>query len=148
MDGWHQVFHNSNMLTVAQPRRRALPTVNASGLPTYTLYGEADDRPATDWLHCESIAERSRRHHWEIKLHRHAALFQILYIRRGTGQATIDGQTRPLRGPCVLSVPALVPHGFRFKPASTAACSPCCRRSACRLLAAAPALPSACCSRA
>ncbi|HET7525991.1 MAG TPA: AraC family ligand binding domain-containing protein, partial [Burkholderiaceae bacterium] len=93
-----------------------MPSIHASGLPTYTLYGEPNDKPAIDWLHWESIAERSRRHGWEILLHRHASLFQILYIDSGGGRATIDGQVWPLRGPCVLSVPALVPHGFRFRP--------------------------------
>jgi AraC family transcriptional activator of pobA len=87
-----------------------------AGLPTYTLYGEINARPATDWLHWESIAERSSRHRWWIQAHRHATLFQILYIRRGRGEATIDAQVSPLRGPCLLTVPALVPHGFRFKP--------------------------------
>jgi AraC family transcriptional activator of pobA len=115
---------------------------NAAHLPTYTLYGEADDRPATDWLHCESIAERSRRHNWEIKAHRHAALFQILYIRRGIGRATVDGETWPLRGPCVLSVPALVPHGFRFKPGIDGSVFTVLQAHVTKVLAAAPALPS------
>ena len=29
---------------------------------TYALYGEPGRTQATDWLHCESIAERSQRH--------------------------------------------------------------------------------------
>ena len=93
-----------------------MTTAHATPLPTYTLYGDPDDRPVTDWLHCESIAERSGRHGWEIQPHRHAQLFQILYIRRGSGQASVDGRAIALRGPCVLTVPALVPHGFRFRP--------------------------------
>jgi len=119
-----------------------MAAVHAARLPTYTLYGEADDRPATDWLHWESIAERSRRHNWEIKAHRHASLFQILYIRRGTGQATIDGRLWPLRGPCVLSVPALVPHGFRFKPGIDGSVFTVLQAHVEQVLAAAPALPS------
>jgi len=90
--------------------------MTSARLPTYTLYGEPDTHPATDWLHCESIAERSSRHGWKIQAHRHASLFQILYIRRGSGVATIDAQVAPLRGPCAVTVPALVPHGFCFKP--------------------------------
>jgi AraC family transcriptional activator of pobA len=111
-------------------------------LPTYTLYGEADARPATDWLHCESIAERSRRHGWEIQAHRHATLFQILYIRRGRGEATIDAEVSALRGPCVLTVPALVPHGFRFKPGIEGSVFTVLQAHVEQLLAAAPALPS------
>lgn len=111
-------------------------------LPTYTLYGEADSRPATDWLHCESIAERSSRHGWEIQLHRHATLFQILYIRGGRGQATIDGMVSALSGPCVLTVPALVPHGFRFKPGIDGSVFTVLQAHIEQVLAAAPALPS------
>jgi len=111
-------------------------------LPTYTLYGEADDRPGTDWLHCESIAERSRRHGWEIQAHRHASLFQILYIKRGTGGAHVDAQHWPLRGPCVLSVPALVPHGFRFEPGIDGSVFTVLQAHVEQLLAAAPALPA------
>ncbi len=118
-----------------------MSAVDAAHLPTYTLYGEADQRPATDWLHCESIAERSRRHNWEIQAHRHGSLFQILYIRRGSGRATVDGQAWPLRGPCVLSVPALVPHGFRFKPGIDGTVFTVLQAHVEQLLAAAPALP-------
>ena len=122
-------MHNSNIVTPAR-------------LPTYTLYGEADARPATDWLHCESIAERSRRHRWEIQAHRHAALFQILYIRRGSGVATIDAAVSPLRGPCVLSVPALVPHGFRFKPGIDGTVFTVLQGHVEQVLAAAPDMPA------
>ena len=119
-----------------------MTTANAARLPTYTLYGEADSPPATDWLHCESIAERSRRHQWEIKAHRHASLFQILYIRRGTGVATVDGQVWLLRGPCALCVPALVPHGFRFKPGIDGSVFTVLQAHVEQVLTAAPALPA------
>ena len=35
---------------------------------------------------------------------------------RKIAAAGLDGRVSALRGPCVLTVPALVPHGFRFKP--------------------------------
>src|SRR5262245_27963505 len=121
---------------------RTMSAIHADHLPTYTLYGEADERPATDWLHWESIAERSRRHHWEIRAHRHASLFQILYIRRGAGRATVDTHAWPLRGPCVLSVPALVPHGFRFRPDIDGSVFTVQQAHVAQLLAGAPALPA------
>ena len=100
--------------TLDDPTARAEPA--ASTLPTYALYGEFERTRATDWLHCESIADRSRRHDWEIRPHRHATLLQILYISAGDAEAWLDGKRVPLTGPCVLVLPALVPHGFVFAP--------------------------------
>jgi len=113
MDGRHAFLNNPNIVTRLL-RVASMPA--AAGLPTYTLYGDAPAQQWTDWLHCESIAERSRRHDWEIRPHRHDALFQILYIRSGRGQALLDTLAHELRGPCAVTVPALVPHGFRFEP--------------------------------
>jgi AraC family transcriptional activator of pobA len=87
-----------------------------ASLPSYALYGEHGRTQATDWLHCETIAERSQRHDWEIRPHRHEALFQILHIQRGSATAWLDGRQARLTGPCVLLAPPLVPHGFRFAP--------------------------------
>lgn len=114
MDSPFEFLNNSNMTKA----RRALPesAVPAPGLPTYALYGERDRTHATDWLHCEAIADRSRRHDWEIRPHRHEVLFQFLYIARGQAEATLEQHRLPLAGPCVLWVPPLVPHGFRFAP--------------------------------
>lgn len=140
MDGCHQAFHNSN-ISIADGNSR-MAADHATRLPTYTLYGEADDHPATDWLHCESIADRSSRHGWEIQPHRHASLFQILYIRRGSGVAMIDAQVSRLGGPCVLSVPALVPHGFRFQPGIDGSVFTVLQAHVAQVLAAAPALPA------
>lgn len=94
------------------PPRGATPAT----LPTYALYGEQGRTQATDWLHCERIAERSQRHGWEIAVHRHESLFQILHIQHGSAQAWLDTGSLALAGPCVLLVPALVPHGFVFSP--------------------------------
>ncbi len=88
----------------------------AAGLPAYALYGEADQAPAADPLHCESIAERSRLHDWEIRPHRHALLAQMLWVRRGRVEATLDGLVLALTGPAVVTVPSMAAHGFRFAP--------------------------------
>jgi AraC family transcriptional activator of pobA len=83
-------------------------------IPTYALYGETRDDPALGLLHCESIAARSNRHDWEIRPHRHDALFQLLYMRNGTGFAELEGRKERLGPGCLLSLPALTVHGFRF----------------------------------
>jgi len=133
-------LHNSNM---PLPTQALLPAPAASPLPTYVLYGEPGRAQATDWLHCERIAERSQRHDWEIRPHRHAALLQILHIHSGTAQAWLDGRSQPLAGPCVLLLPALVPHGFRFAPDIDGTVVTVLEQHLARLLAGTPALAAA-----
>ncbi len=90
-------------------------SIHRSPLPAYALYGEGAGAPAEP-LHVEAIAARSRHHDWEIQPHRHASLFQILVIRHGGAEATLDGATVRLHGPAAVTVPALAAHGFRFDP--------------------------------
>jgi hypothetical protein len=126
---------------MAHSSKQGLPPAPVAGLlPTYALYGEPGRTQATDWLHCERIAERSQRHDWEIRPHRHAALVQILHIARGTAQAWLDGRSLPLAGPCVLLLPALVPHGFVFAPDIDGTVVTVLEQHLARLLAGTPAL--------
>jgi AraC family transcriptional activator of pobA len=113
MDRAREGLDNSNMPVTARPPSRPLPPAH---LPTYALYGEHGRTQATDWLHCETIRDRSQRHDWEIRPHRHESLFQILHIRRGSAEALIDAASQALEGPCVMTVAPLVPHGFHFAP--------------------------------
>lgn len=83
-------------------------------LPSYSLYGEQGRAADIEWLHCESIAERSRLHDWEIRPHRHELLYQILFIRRGKAALALESERTDVRGPCVVMVPALAVHGFHF----------------------------------
>jgi AraC family transcriptional regulator, transcriptional activator of pobA len=95
---------------------RAHTTVQPPALPAYALYGESALHSWADRLHCESIAERSRLHDWEIRPHRHEALFQLLVVARGELHARLEGLTVNASGPAVVTVPALTAHGFRFAP--------------------------------
>lgn len=83
-------------------------------LPTYSLYGEQGRAADIEWLHCESIAERSRLHDWEIRPHRHELLYQILFVRSGWVALSLEASSAEVRGPCVVTVPALAVHGFHF----------------------------------
>ncbi len=85
-------------------------------VPTYQLYGDKHAESADFWLHCESIPERSRLHDWEIRPHRHAAFFQILYISHGHGEALMNRAYRPFEAPAAIFVPPGAVHGFRFSP--------------------------------
>ncbi|OYV02378.1 MAG: AraC family transcriptional regulator [Burkholderiales bacterium PBB5] len=137
MDGSGKRLDNSNMPEILPSA--VLSPLQAS-LPTYALYGEHGRTQATDWLHCETIAERSQRHDWEIRPHRHEALFQILHIQRGSASAWLDGAHTALTGPCVLLAPPLVPHGFRFAPDIDGTVVTVLDTHLARLLAAAPTL--------
>jgi AraC family transcriptional activator of pobA len=110
---------NSNMPSRPVPNPSAIMTAARArareALPAYQLYGEQGPGLA-DRLHCESIAERSRLHGWEIRPHRHAQLFQCLVIERGLTQAQLDGQVVELSDAAVVTVPAAAVHGFRFAP--------------------------------
>jgi AraC family transcriptional activator of pobA len=83
-------------------------------IPTYALYGEFLSGGQLDALHHETIRERSSKHGWDIKLHRHKHLAQVflfrtkgVFIRVGE----IDFQTTHATA---LFVPPMVTHGFRF----------------------------------
>ncbi|AGZ35098.1 AraC family transcriptional regulator [Pseudomonas sp. SWI6] len=84
------------------------------GVPLFQLYGENQAWPATDLLHCETIPVRSRLHHWEIKPHQHAELFQLLYVQRGRAEVEIEGRHSEIREAAIQVVPPLTVHGFRF----------------------------------
>lgn len=83
-------------------------------IPVFKLYGEALGWPTPDLLHSESIAARSRLHHWAIEPHRHADLWQLLFLYKGQAEIELEGQVRCLHEAAIQVVPALCVHGFRF----------------------------------
>lgn len=85
-------------------------------IPNYTLYGEAAQPTLPERLHCETIADRSSLHGWEIQAHRHDQFCQILMLRSGSCEVSLNERTLHLQGPCVSIVPPLCVHGFRFSP--------------------------------
>lgn len=86
----------------------------AHRVPTFSLYGETTDEMGEFWVHAESIPSRSSLYNWEIKPHRHDALFQILHIRNGSGEALLNGEWVRLHPHSVVTVPHQHDHGFRF----------------------------------
>lgn len=84
----------------------------------FALYGSDETAPAwAELVHLEHVPERSSLFDWEIDLHFHEGLFQVLYLTAGgPGQALIDGTTWRFEPPCVMVVPARAVHGFSFDP--------------------------------
>lgn len=117
MHNCDQGLHFSNLVPRRpSSRRRSAPAPRPAPLPAYALYGEPQQTGLPDLLHVETVAQRSRVHDWEIRPHRHEALFQILVIASGAVEARVDAATHLLQGPCAIAVPAMVVHGFRFAP--------------------------------
>lgn len=85
-------------------------------VPTYDLYGERPTSGAGFWLHCETIPARSSLHHWEIGLHRHERLFQILFVAHGSGDALFGDEVVRIAPPAAVTIPPAAGHGFRFSP--------------------------------
>lgn len=83
-------------------------------IPRYGLYGEAASQAAADIVHCETIAERSSIYRWEIAPHRHAGLWQILFLNIGTADIVLAESSQAIAGPLIVVAPAGVVHGFRF----------------------------------
>ena len=89
-------------------------SIPASKVPVFQLYGENGQAPAPELIHCESIAERSRLHNWEIRPHRHHGLFQLLWLEEGFASCQLDEARAELEGGTVLLMPQHCVHGFQF----------------------------------
>lgn len=82
-------------------------------IQNFSLFGESTHLP--DVLHCETIADRSVLHDWELAPHRHARLHQVLLVEHGGGSVTLDGKTHTLLRGALVNVPPNHVHSFRFK---------------------------------
>ena len=97
-------------VTPSEPATEPMPI----RIPSYELYGDLLAGGLPGPVHHETIKERSSKHDWTIRLHRHRRLAQIflfsspaVYLRVGDIELTSTDQT-------ILVVPPGVPHGFRF----------------------------------
>ena len=86
-------------------------------VPSFALYGEAAG-PAADLLHIEEIASRSRLYRWEIAAHVHEGLFQVVWLRAGSVEVTMDDLVDGSAAPAAIVVPPGAVHAFRFAPDS------------------------------
>ena len=77
----------------------------------FGLYGE-DDLLLPDFIHCETIEYRSRKHHWKIAPHMHTSLFQIFFIYSGKLECIFEHAREVIRQPAIITVPENTLHGF------------------------------------
>lgn len=82
----------------------------------YGLYGEEHAFALPDFMHCETIEYRSKKHNWRIEMHRHAHLFQIFLFENGFVQLQLQNQKVELREACLLILPENTLHGFALSP--------------------------------
>ncbi|MFC5460518.1 helix-turn-helix domain-containing protein [Massilia niabensis] len=91
-----------------------LPPALPAKIPEFALYGELTRGTDAEGVHIELIETRSRQHDWHIGTHRHAGLFQVLFLFAGRVAADIDGALWECDGPVALTIHPSLAHGFDF----------------------------------
>ena len=100
--------HPALLYNYLKNRKRSKP------IPNYELYGELLAGSLPGSVHLETIKERSSRHNWTIRRHRHRHLMQI-FIFRSPGVYFHSGDVEyTSTQPMILVVPPNVAHGFIF----------------------------------
>jgi len=85
-----------------------------SAISRYALYGEALSGEDPEFVHIEDIRTRSRLHQWKIKPHTHHRMFQLVFMRDGAAEVSLDRTRAGVEGPSTITVPGSVVHGFEF----------------------------------
>lgn len=81
-------------------------------VPNVDFYGEADRWPASGRLHIEPLVDRSARHNWVIRAHRHSNQVQIFLLSDGNGTARLDSVRYEVVAPTVIVIPERCVHEF------------------------------------
>lgn len=98
-------------IAVVQTRRAARK--KAPGIPSFALYGETPGAGG-ELLHVEGIQARSRRYRWHIEPHLHHGLYQVVWLKRGPAQVSLDALQQNCAGPVALIIPPGTVHAFQF----------------------------------
>lgn len=85
-------------------------------VPRFYLYGEAPKAVDAQFVHLETIKDRSGPARGIIRPHQHSGLNHVFLIERGSGLIDADGATLPFSGAQAVFVPSGIVHGFRFAP--------------------------------
>jgi len=83
-------------------------------IPSFYLYGEPHRLVDGDFVHVETLEDRSRPSEWTIQPHSHGELMHVFVILDGGGVMTADGVRIRLSAPSLLIMPPTIVHGFEF----------------------------------
>src|SRR6218665_1943809 len=93
------------------------PVIRSAGaipVPRYSLYG--DPTLQRGWVfNVEPLARRAQATDWAIDPHVHPKFTQLVFVSKGGGTMTIDGDVIEFDAPCVLVVPIFHVHSFRYR---------------------------------
>lgn len=90
--------------------------MNKLQIPAYALYGEFLEQVTPDVLHFETIRDRSLKHDWSIKPHRHRNLAQMFVFLTPNVVAQVGATQTTTDAPTALYIPPMMAHGFQFEP--------------------------------
>ena len=85
-----------------------------STIPNYELYGELLAGGLPGPIHHETIKERSSKHNWTIRLHRHRRLAQIFLFSSAGVYLQVGDVEHTSTNPTLLVIPPGIAHGFLF----------------------------------
>lgn len=83
-------------------------------IPRFYLYGEPSRSVDAEFIHVETLDDRSRPNEWTIRPHSHAELGHVFLIAGGGGTMQVDDRELTFTAPALLVVPATLVHGFRW----------------------------------
>jgi len=85
-----------------------------SEIASFALYSEERIQVDPEFIHIEDIKSRAELFDWRIGIHAHPEMFQLLYLQSGEARVYLDGYSQYMEGPCVVTIPHSVVHGFDF----------------------------------
>lgn len=85
-------------------------------IPTYALYGEYLEESREDVLHYERLHDRSAKHDWSIRPHKHDTMWQFCHFHDGDVRMQLEREVVQTSGPVFVCVPPLSIHAFQFPP--------------------------------
>ena len=87
-------------------------------ISSYALYSESPSGADPELVHIETIRSRADLFDWNINIHTHPSMYQLIFVMQGGALVHLDGQQSMQEAPCVIAIPSGVVHGFEFTKGS------------------------------